>query len=186
MSQPSRDALAGYAMPPASRGDVTRVDQLQDAGGGAYITTQTATYKGPFFLPWRVTDGDGHVTDTAYDSTWRYPAAVGRVVSDTLTLTTTYQYDPTFGLGRLYKEQTGPTSNPTALQNLRYFYDRVGNVTRTEDCAFTGQKADGSGLLFYGARWYDPVAARWTQPDTIVPSPGDPQSLNRYSYVNNR
>ena len=28
--------------------------------------------------------------------------------------------------------------------------------------------------------------ARFVQPDTIVPNPGDPQSLNRYSYVGNR
>src|SRR3972149_1326069 len=27
---------------------------------------------------------------------------------------------------------------------------------------------------------------RWIQPDTIVPDPSNPQSLNRYSYVNNR
>ena len=26
---------------------------------------------------------------------------------------------------------------------------------------------------------------RWIQPDTIVPDPANPQSLNRYSYVNN-
>ncbi len=35
------------------------------------------------------------------------------------------------------------------------------------------------------ARRYDPVLGRFIQPDTIVPDPGDPQSLNRYSYVNN-
>ena len=34
-------------------------------------------------------------------------------------------------------------------------------------------------------RFYDPVLGRWTQPDTIVPDPGNPQSLNRYSYVGN-
>ncbi len=34
-----------------------------------------------------------------------------------------------------------------------------------------------------GARWYDPVLARWTSPDSIVPDPGNPQNLNRYSYV---
>ena len=52
---------------------------------------------------------------------------------------------------------------------------------------FTGQRKDsGSGLLFYAARWYDPVVGRFLQADTIVPSPGEPQSLNRYSYVGNR
>lgn len=40
-------------------------------------------------------------------------------------------------------------------------------------------------MLFYNARWYDPVVGRFLQADTIVPSPGDPQSLNRYAYVRN-
>ena len=51
---------------------------------------------------------------------------------------------------------------------------------------FTGQRRDsGSGLLFYNARWYDPAIGRFIQPDTIVPEPGNPQALNRYSYANN-
>jgi len=34
-------------------------------------------------------------------------------------------------------------------------------------------------------RYYDPTLGRFIQPDTIVPQPGDPQSLNRYSYAGN-
>jgi hypothetical protein len=37
-----------------------------------------------------------------------------------------------------------------------------------------------------GARWYDPDLGRWISPDTIIPDPANPQSLNRYSYVYNR
>jgi hypothetical protein len=37
-----------------------------------------------------------------------------------------------------------------------------------------------------GARWYDVSLARWTSADTLVPEPGNPQALNRYSYVNNQ
>ena len=51
---------------------------------------------------------------------------------------------------------------------------------------YTGQRLDAAtGLYFYNARYYDPGLARFTQPDTMVPTPGDPQSLNRYSYVGN-
>jgi len=32
------------------------------------------------------------------------------------------------------------------------------------------------------ARFYDPTTFRFTQPDTIIPDPGNSQSLNRYSY----
>jgi RHS repeat-associated protein len=52
---------------------------------------------------------------------------------------------------------------------------------------YTGQRVDETiGLMYYGARYYDPVLGRFIQPDTIVPDPGDPQSLNRCSYVGNR
>ncbi len=51
---------------------------------------------------------------------------------------------------------------------------------------YTGQILDeDTGLYYYNARYYDPELGRFVQPDSIVPSPGDPQPLNRYSYVNN-
>jgi RHS repeat-associated protein len=51
---------------------------------------------------------------------------------------------------------------------------------------YTGQVFDDeTGLYYYGARYYDPELGRFIQPDTIVPYPDDPQTLNRYSYVNN-
>jgi hypothetical protein len=40
-------------------------------------------------------------------------------------------------------------------------------------------------LYFYNARYYNPVLGRFLSPDSIVPKPGNPQSLNRYSYVEN-
>ncbi len=49
---------------------------------------------------------------------------------------------------------------------------------------FTGQLLDGyTSLYFMGARQYDPQLGRWISPDTMVPDPSNPQSLNRYSYV---
>jgi hypothetical protein len=40
-------------------------------------------------------------------------------------------------------------------------------------------------LYNYDARLYDPVIGRFISPDSIVPAPFNPQSLNRYSYVLN-
>ncbi|MEM2126577.1 MAG: RHS repeat-associated core domain-containing protein [Candidatus Methanosuratincola sp.] len=52
------------------------------------------------------------------------------------------------------------------------------------DYRFTGERLEaGLGLYAMGARWYDPGLARWLSADTIVPEPGDPRSLNRYSWV---
>jgi len=51
---------------------------------------------------------------------------------------------------------------------------------------YTGQRWESAiGLYFYNARWYDAALGRFIQPDTIVPEPGNPQALNRYSYVLN-
>ncbi len=50
---------------------------------------------------------------------------------------------------------------------------------------YTGQEHDSTGLYDYHARAYDPYLGRFISADTIVPSPGDPQSLNRYSYALN-
>jgi RHS repeat-associated protein len=49
---------------------------------------------------------------------------------------------------------------------------------------FTGQREQASvGLYHMGARFYDVALGRWISADTIVPEPGNPQDLNRYSYV---
>ncbi|MEW6093469.1 MAG: LamG-like jellyroll fold domain-containing protein [Chloroflexota bacterium] len=67
----------------------------------------------------------------------------------------------------------------------------VGTINQT-DYGYTGQRALDAqntqyslGLMDYRARFYDPYLNRWTQPDTIVPKPGNTQAWNRYSYANN-
>jgi RHS repeat-associated protein len=63
---------------------------------------------------------------------------------------------------------------------------RASSGALPTDYAFTGQRFDGgTTLLDYGARWYDPTLGRFLAADSIVPEPGNPQSLNRYSYVLN-
>ncbi|MCW5874156.1 MAG: peptidoglycan DD-metalloendopeptidase family protein [Anaerolineales bacterium] len=58
-------------------------------------------------------------------------------------------------------------------------------ITET-DFGYTGQRMlTGTGLMDYNARFYAPGLGRWTQPDSIVPSIGDPQNLNRFTYVLN-
>ena len=53
------------------------------------------------------------------------------------------------------------------------------------DRRFTGQREEAAlGSLYdYGARFYSPSLNRFISPDTIVPSPGNPADLNRYSYA---
>ena len=63
---------------------------------------------------------------------------------------------------------------------------RVATGSTPTTWRFTGQREDATiGLYYFGARYYDPKLGRFIQPDTIVPEPGNPQSLNRYSYMLN-
>ncbi len=71
--------------------------------------------------------------------------------------------------------------------DLRHHWDSTPGYPQTA-YRYTGQRLDAgvAGDLYdYIARRYDPALGRFIQPDTIVPNPGDPQSLNRYSYVGN-
>ena len=74
------------------------------------------------------------------------------------------------------------------LASIKYYpfgETRSSSGTPGTDKKFTGQRLDGTGLYFYGARMYDPGLGRFISADTIVPNPANPQSLNRYSYCLN-
>jgi RHS repeat-associated protein len=53
---------------------------------------------------------------------------------------------------------------------------------------YTGQYSYTSdfGLMFYNARWYDPVSGRFAQADSIIPEQSQgTQAWDRYAYANN-
>jgi len=64
---------------------------------------------------------------------------------------------------------------------------RYASGAASTDYGFTGQHADTvSGLDYYGARYYDPVAGQFTSADSMVPGNGyDIWGLSRYAYVEN-
>ncbi len=72
----------------------------------------------------------------------------------------------------------------TKVSELRYApygETRFSTGDTPTDRRFTGQRQDGS-LYDFGARFFDPQIGRFISADSIVPQPGDPQSLNRYAY----
>jgi len=69
----------------------------------------------------------------------------------------------------------------------RYYSSCTALATYARGCRNrdTGQRDEFEiGLYYYVARYYDPYLNHWIQPDTIIPDPYNPQSWNRYSYVN--
>jgi RHS repeat-associated protein len=55
------------------------------------------------------------------------------------------------------------------------------------DFTYTGQRSETAsfGLMYYGARWYDPALGRFTQADTVIPGAGNPMAWDRFGYVSN-
>ena len=76
------------------------------------------------------------------------------------------------------------------VERLRYspYGDKRGSTGSVAgDRTYTGQVDDMTvtGLMFYNARYYDPVARNFVSPDTIIPDPASTLGWNRYAYVNN-
>ncbi|MDX9993406.1 MAG: RHS repeat-associated core domain-containing protein [Anaerolineales bacterium] len=91
-------------------------------------------------------------------------------------------------------------STGTKTSELRYKpwgevrYSSSANPGLPTQYTFTGQRSymddptttaatEGFGLMFYNARWYDPYITQFSQPDTIIPNPGNSLDWNRYSYA---
>lgn len=72
-----------------------------------------------------------------------------------------------------------------------YEYWAFGEPYRTTEAAdhdigFSGARTDDAlDLVAMGARTYDPVLGRFLSADSLIPDPYRPQSLDRYSYVEN-
>ncbi len=92
------------------------------------------------------------------------------------------------------RERLGSTSittdsNGAFGSEIRYYPwggRRYANGSIPTTFQYTGQRLDsGIGLYFYGARYYDPAAGRFIQPDTMVPQQQGVQAWDRYAYVGN-
>lgn len=123
------------------------------------------------------------------NETWKMYYALGNQVAAMRVLTSTGSM-----LYYLRSDHLGSTSvtmdaSGTKIGEMRY--KPYGEIRYTDGISptnhqFTGQYADGNiNLIQMGARWYSPAVGRWLSPDTIVPDPASPQSLNRFTYVRN-
>jgi RHS repeat-associated protein len=121
-------------------------------------------------------------------STTTYVSSLEEITSSTLT-----KYFPAAGAMRVgsalsYLATDGLDSVSEALDGsgnvtfqqlyTPYGSSRYTSGTSPTSYAFAGQRADSiSGLDYYHARYYDPVAGQFTSADTVA------DGLNRYAYV---
>jgi RHS repeat-associated protein len=151
-------------------GEGTRVEQQVTQGS----TTTTTVYVGGF----EEVSTRGSTTNTTtyyYAGTMRVALAVNGVFS----------YLTTNGLGSVSVAlSTGGTAQASTLY-LPYGGGRYSNGTMPGSYGYTGQQADGTtGLDYYAARYYDPLAGQFVSADTVLPGNGfDPWGLSRYAYV---
>ncbi len=152
-------------------------------------------------------DGDGtrvaqQVTSGGATTTTAYIGTVEEVaVSGASTTTTTYYYagdirvalavngvfsylgDDVLGSATTAFDAAGAVQ--ASQLYAPYGGSRYSNGTMPGSFGFTGQRADAAtGLDYYVARYYDPLAAQFTSADTVLPGDGyDPWALLRYAYV---
>jgi RHS repeat-associated protein len=115
----------------------------------------------------------------------KYYYASGTRVAMRVNGTLSYILGDHLGSTNLTTNNTGTKTSETLYKGwgeVRYSYGaNPTNFTYTGQYSYTAN----FGLMFYGARWYDPSLNRWTQPDTDVPESQGVQRWDRFSYVSN-
>lgn len=144
-----------------------------------------------------VYDGQGQLIKTAGGDTTLYAGGIEEMTGTQVTKyysfggrriavnnSGTLRYLLADGLGSTTMTLDG-SGNPVYTQD--YFpYGRArghSTVSSTTDKQFTGHQQEQGETYFMQSRFYDALAGRFLQPDTIVPDSMNPQALNRYSYV---
>jgi RHS repeat-associated protein len=151
---------------------------------------------------WSVYDGTGQRVATITNgnvSTVMVYDAMGKLVAEYGTATaggTQYVFADHQGSTRVVTNQTGAV---ISRQDYEPFGGELGAIgMRSVDPTYGGgnsvrqkyaemEQDDGSGMSHTLWRKYDRISGRWTSPDPYggSMSVSDPQSFNRYTYVNN-
>jgi len=110
---------------------------------------------------------------------------VSTVASDGTVM---YYHTDHLGGTNVLTDQTGTMRELTEYDPFGQVivHDKYGNNFVNAWNYFTSKPLDDeTGLIFLGARYYNPSLGRFITPDTVVQAPSNPQTLNRYTYCNN-
>ncbi|MEW6142995.1 MAG: RHS repeat-associated core domain-containing protein [Chloroflexota bacterium] len=162
-----------------------------------YDDNGNMTARGSHTLTWNIENQLASYYDGSTTTTYVYDGNGQRgkkTVGGTTTLYVNKYYEKTGDAvttnyylgGRLVAQREGTTlryihqdhltgtsvataSDGSSLGSIKYYpwgVTRSGSVPT--DKKFTGQRLDGTGLYYYGARYYDPVIGRFISADTFV------------------
>lgn len=143
-------------------------------------------------------DGDTIIHEYGSGNTLAARFTYGPYRDEPLILERDLDGDGSFETGEMFFYQSDALGSVRALSDSsgriveRYTYDSFGNPQPAAQPSavgnpylFTGREWDAeTGLYFYRARYYDPVAGRFLQTDALW-SAGQPMTLNRYAYTMN-
>jgi len=166
---------------------ISQAEFVYDASGERVkkITPQkTTTYVGSLFE----SDSDGvtrkHIflgATRVATITLRASAAAGSASREDIA----YYHSDHLGSSNILTDKNG---NQTQLAQYRPFgsLSRKEPATLATNYLFTGKELDTpTGFYYYGARYYAPELAKFTQPDPLIQDVYDPQTLNHYAYCRN-
>ena len=89
----------------------------------------------------------------------------------------------TDGLGSVRAITNGSGTLIQTYQTDEFGIPTSSQGTSTQPFGFTGQQADGSGLIYLRARYYDPATGRFLSRDTAFGNALNPITLSRYLYA---
>lgn len=154
-------------------------------------------------------DGDGNRVQTTANTIttndiWNVNNTTPQLLSQTmLNKTTDYQY----GLNLISNDSQSNSQNyyeydglgsvtgltdAQGMQTNQYSYDAYGNPLGEAKTigqpfqnpfGYAGQQQDPTGLSYMHARYYDPTTGTFTSHDTYPANLNNPQTINRYTYV---
>ena len=104
------------------------------------------------------------------------------------SVTVTYYHTDILGSVYATSDESG---NVTSRDPYRPYGAEVGAAPdpaadpEGERHGYAGKQKDASGLIYFGARYYDPTLGRFMGIDPVGVDPANPHSFNRYTYANN-
>jgi RHS repeat-associated protein len=177
--------------------DANQLSQVTNCGSGQTVAQYLYDYQGNRIEKKIYTNGT--LQKTVYSPNNGYETV--KLSSNGATLNTTYYQvnDQTIakknpdGTKNYYlNDNLGSTNvltdqNGNVVEKTTYYpYGEVRSGGTQSKYLYTGQENDAETALdYYNSRYYEPHIQRFTQPDTLLTNIYNPQSLNRYSYVEN-
>ncbi len=172
-----RNMLTGFSAPGVTEaykydGDGRRITVTSNSNAANYI------YDGLNVIAERTSGGS---TFASYLRNPSLPGGIGGIISRQAGTGGTPQYYQYDGLGSVIN-----MTNSQGAVAQTYKYDAFGNVTKqsgavTNSRKFLTKETDASGLVYFGARYYDPSIGRFITQDPL----GIVDGPNLYAYCRN-